>query len=147
MRRRKVECGQFKCWIPFAREEIRLILHPIKHEAAGALIAKLDDAGQAQALDIPAYGLFKLDDLGQAPQITDEIEHNDLCLSWANSQPASQLLHEDTAAVRDAHKDDHIDIGDVHTLVEKVACGNDVERAPYGNSTSPDRARGVSCRR
>ena len=52
-----------------------------------------------------------------------------LSLLGATRSPRPSCWTKDAAAVGDPHEHDHVDVGDVDTLVEQVAGGHDVERS------------------
>src|SRR5207247_5103556 len=74
-----------------------------------------------------ADSLVKLDHLRNPPKVGDEVQHDDLLLTGADTKPTSKLLHEDASAVCRAHERDQVHVRYINALVEQVHCGHDVE--------------------
>jgi hypothetical protein len=77
----------------------------------------------------PSSGRIERDHFGNSPEIRNKVQYNDPVLRGADAETASKLLDKYSSTVGCPHEDDHIHVGDVYALVEKIDCAHEVEIA------------------
>jgi hypothetical protein len=82
---------------------------------------------------------IQLNYLGDSSEISHKIQHDDLILLGASSKATTQLLDENASRMGGSHKNDHIDIGHVDSLVEQIDRRDEIKRtrSESGKEHSP----------
>ena len=60
-------------------------------------------------------------------KIGDEIENDDLRFTGTHTEAPSKLLHEDSSAVRRSQEYQHVNVGHIDALVEKIDGGHEIQ--------------------
>ena len=85
---------------------------------------------QAESLDGGiTHRAIKFNHFSNSTQISNKVDHHDLVFIPIETKAPAQLLYKDSAAVSSPHEDNEIHIWNIHTLIEQIHAGHDVEFA------------------
>lgn len=116
--------GKLKPSLIIRRLEVGGILDPLVHQGPDSLIRKGDAGvgyiGENLDLSVSLQCPLYTQRSSYSAQVANKVENQDPFLAVTQTQPATELLHENSPTVRNACEAENIDVWDVNALVQDV---------------------------